>query len=98
MLAEKLDAAQAFELGLLYKIYPADQLQAEAFKLAEHLAAQPTLGLGLTKRAFNASFNNSLSAQLDLEEELQAIAGKTNDYREGVKSFLEKRSPSFNGS
>jgi 2-(1,2-epoxy-1,2-dihydrophenyl)acetyl-CoA isomerase len=98
MLAEKIGAVQAFELGLVYKVFPTDQLVAEALNIAQHLAAQPTIGLGLTKRAFNASFNNSLTSQLDLEEELQAAAGKTNDYREGVKSFLEKRSPNFSGS
>jgi 2-(1,2-epoxy-1,2-dihydrophenyl)acetyl-CoA isomerase len=57
----------------------------------------PTRGLGLTKRGLNASLNNDLDKQLDLEEQLQREAGKTEDYREGIAAFLEKRKPEFFG-
>jgi 2-(1,2-epoxy-1,2-dihydrophenyl)acetyl-CoA isomerase len=57
----------------------------------------PTRGLGLTKRALNASTVNDLYAQLSIEEELQFTAGNTADYKEGVKAFLEKRQPEFKG-
>ena len=57
----------------------------------------PTRGLGLTKRALNLSMISDLSTQLQTEEELQTIAGKTKDYNEGVAAFLEKRNPEFTG-
>ena len=54
-------------------------------------------GFGLTKRGFNAAFANDLDTQLGLEEELQAEAGRTADYAEGVQAFIEKRPPRFKG-
>jgi 2-(1,2-epoxy-1,2-dihydrophenyl)acetyl-CoA isomerase len=57
----------------------------------------PTRGLGLTKRGFNAGFGNDLDTQLALEEELQREAGRTADYAEGVRAFVEKRKPNFTG-
>ncbi|MCB0358542.1 MAG: 2-(1,2-epoxy-1,2-dihydrophenyl)acetyl-CoA isomerase [Bdellovibrionales bacterium] len=97
MLGEKLSAEDAQALGLVYRVIPAEELLSEAMALATKLASLPTVGIGLTKRAFNASFSNSLEHQLSLEEELQAAAGKTEDYQEGVSAFLEKRKPQFNG-
>ena len=97
MTAEKIDAARALEFGMIYKVCPAESLQRDAWSLAVELASMPTRGLGLTKRALNASFANDLEAQLDLEAELQREAGRTSDFAEGVKSFLEKRKPNFTG-
>jgi 2-(1,2-epoxy-1,2-dihydrophenyl)acetyl-CoA isomerase len=97
MLADKITAQQALEFGLIYKVFPDDTLMAEALKMAENLAQMPTKGLGLTKRLLNASLNNTLEQQLDLEGELQAEAAKTYDNAEGVKAFLEKRKPEFKG-
>ncbi len=97
MTAEKVDARRANEIGMVYRVYPADALQQEAMTLAAELAAMPTRGLGLTKRALNASLTNDLDAQLDLEADLQGEAGQTRDFVEGVKAFLEKRKPTFTG-
>ena len=89
MLGEKITAQQAFDLGMIYKVGD----ESEAWKLSLHLAAQPTTGLALIKEALNAG----LDAQLDLEAALQDRAGKTHDYQEGVRAFLEKRPPKFTG-
>lgn len=97
MLGEKIPAEQALEWGMIYKVYPPETLVEEAMQLAVHLATQPTKGLGLIKRALNQSLRNTLEAQLELEAELQAVAGKTEDCKEGVTAFLEKRKPKFVG-
>ena len=97
MLAEKIMATDAEKMGMIYKVYPDDLLIEETLKVAKKLAALPTIGLGLTKRALNKSLTNDLTAQLALEGELQTAAGKTYDYNEGVGAFLEKRKPNFKG-
>jgi 2-(1,2-epoxy-1,2-dihydrophenyl)acetyl-CoA isomerase len=97
MLGEKIPARDAVEIGLIYRVCPATVLLEEASRLAAHLAAQPTFGLGLTKRLLNASFVNDLDAQLELEAELQGVAGRSADYAEGVAAFLAKRKPVFSG-
>jgi len=97
MTAEKIDARRAYEMGMLYRVCSAESLQQEAMTLATELASMPTRGLGLTKRALNASLGNDLDAQLELEAELQREAGRTRDFAEGVSAFLEKRKPNFTG-
>lgn len=97
MLGEKISAERAAEIGMIYKVVPADALEAESMKVASQLAEMPTKGLGLTKRALNASLGNSFQAQLDVEAELQGEAGRTADFIEGVAAFTEKRKPAFRG-
>jgi 2-(1,2-epoxy-1,2-dihydrophenyl)acetyl-CoA isomerase len=97
MTGDKITAARAAELGMIYRVVPGDQLEIESMKLAQTLAQMPTRGLGLTKRALNASMNNDLDEQLAVEEELQRQAGRTLDFDEGVAAFKEKRAPVFRG-
>ena len=97
MLADKVMAADAEKMGMIYKVCADESLMEETLKVAKKLAAFPTIGLGLTKRALNNSITNNLTAQLALEDELQTAAGKTYDYNEGVAAFLEKRKPKFKG-
>jgi 2-(1,2-epoxy-1,2-dihydrophenyl)acetyl-CoA isomerase len=97
MLADKVSAQQACEWGMVYRVVEAPALAEAARTLAAQLATQPTRGLGLIKRAFNRSLGVDIEAQLELEEELQREAGRTADYAEGVRAFLEKRKPNFQG-
>jgi len=97
LLSSKVPAEKAEQWGMIWRAIDDDRLQQEALTLATHLAGQPTLGLGLSKRAINQSSCNSLEQQLQLECELQATAGRSHDYQEGVRAFLEKRAPRFKG-
>jgi 2-(1,2-epoxy-1,2-dihydrophenyl)acetyl-CoA isomerase len=94
---ETISAEQAEAWGLIWQVVDDDRLQAEARALAQRLAAGPTKGLGLIKRAMNCSLGNDLDRQLDLERDLQREAGRTADYREGVAAFLAKRPAAFRG-
>lgn len=96
-LADKLPATKALEWGMIYSVVPPTVLVDTAMSLAKQLATMPTKGLALTKRALNSSLGNDLNAQLDVEAELQGVAGKTADFAEGVKAFLEKRKPVYTG-
>ena len=97
LLGEPVSAEQAEAWGLIWKAVDDNRLQDEAPALARRLAAGPTRGLGLIKRALNASPANDLDFQLDLERDLQREAGRTTDYREGVSAFTQKRPPVFRG-
>ncbi len=97
MTGDKISAEQADAMNMIYKAVEDDAFDSEVKSFSETIAALPTRGLGLTKKAVNASFNNTLTQQLALEEELQTEAGQTYDFREGVNAFLEKRKPEFKG-
>ncbi|MFN5912090.1 MAG: enoyl-CoA hydratase-related protein [Bacteroidota bacterium] len=94
---DKVTADQAEQMNMIYRSVEDEQFQDEVNSFAETLAAMPTRGLGLTKKAVNESFTNGLAAQLAVEGELQTEAGETHDFREGVNAFLEKRKPVFKG-
>jgi len=97
MTAEKVTAADAVGMGMIFKTYPEETFADETRKMAVMLAQMPTRGIGLTKRLLNSSFSNSLEEQLGMEKQVQVQAGSTEDFREGVRAFLEKRKPEFKG-
>ncbi|MBL0100577.1 MAG: 2-(1,2-epoxy-1,2-dihydrophenyl)acetyl-CoA isomerase [Saprospiraceae bacterium] len=97
MLAEKVSAADAMDMGMIYKAYPDENFNEEVRKMAVQLAQMPTYGLALTKQALNQTYNNTLVEQLHLEDTLQTLAGGSKDYKEGTSAFLEKRIPVFKG-
>lgn len=96
-LGDKVMAEDAEKMGMIYKVVADENLQEEAMKSAQQLAKMPTKGIGLTKRLLNQTYNNTLTQQLAMENEIQTIAGATYDYNEGVNAFLEKRQPNFKG-
>lgn len=97
-LAEKIPAMKAKDWGLIWDVAPKAELMTTVMALATTLAAQATRGFGLTKRALNASFANGLAQQLDVEAQAMHEAGRTADYEEGVRAFLEKRAPVYRGA
>ena len=97
ILAPKVTAKEAETQGLIWKAVPDADVIAEATALAQKLAAMPTKAIALTKEALNRSMTNSMDEQLDVENKLQSIAGRSYDYNEGVKAFLEKRKPVYKG-
>ena len=97
MLGPKISAEQAETWGMIWQCVDDEELMPTALGLAEQMATQPTRGFAFTKQAFAASAANTLDQQLELEKELMRAAGKTHDYQEGVKAFLEKRTPEYKG-
>src|SRR5690554_1107807 len=94
---DKVMAEEAEAMNMIYKAVADEEFDAYIQGMTTKMAKMPTTGYGLTKRAVNESFNNTLKQQLDLEEELQAIAGSTQDFKEGTQAFVEKRKPNFIG-
>ncbi|MGY0393184.1 enoyl-CoA hydratase-related protein [Bizionia sp. KMM 8389] len=97
MLGDKVSAEEAERLGMIYKVLPLENFEAEVQKLALKMANMPTKALGLIKKSLNQSLTNNLEDQLALESKYQIEAASTEDYSEGVTAFVEKRKPEFKG-
>ncbi|WP_336514977.1 enoyl-CoA hydratase-related protein [Pollutibacter soli] len=97
MLGDKVSAEEAEKMGMIYRCIPDDQFVSESVSIAKKLAAMPTRSFALTKKALNLSFSNTLEQQLTLEDQLQQAAANTEDFKEGINAFLEKRTPLFTG-
>ena len=93
----RLTAAEGHAWGLVSEVVEADRLAARAAEVAAELAAQPTRGIAMTKRLLDHAEHTTLQEQLELEAQLQSVATRTDDFREGVDAFLEKREPHFQG-
>lgn len=97
MTGDKVTAAEAQQMGMIYKVYDDATFAEESMKFAGNLAQMPTYGIGLTKRLLNSGTTNSLEQQLEEEANVQVLAAQSHDFKEGVQAFLEKRKPVFTG-
>jgi len=97
MTGDKVSAIEAVAMNMIYKAIPDLEFYETISTFATRMAQMPTKGLGLTKRALNASLTNNLEEQLAVEGKLQTEAGSTHDFNEGTQAFLEKRLPDFKG-
>ncbi|MFN4911868.1 MAG: enoyl-CoA hydratase-related protein [Flavobacteriales bacterium] len=97
MTGGKVSAKEAEALNMIYKAVEAETYETFTADFVSKLALMPTRALALTKKAVQESWNNTLSEQLNLELALQVEAGNTEDFKEGVQAFLDKRKPNFTG-
>ena len=93
----RVSAEQAADWGMIWQMVDDENLLVEVMQQAAYFATQPTTGLALIKRAMRSSLGSTLDDQLELEKDFMRLAGRTDDYREGVQAFTEKRSPVFSG-
>lgn len=97
MLGDKVSANDAAQMGMVYKVFSSEEFEMETKKIAATLSQMPTKALAYIKHALNHSMTNTLEQQLLLEDQYQQKAAATDDFKEGVEAFLEKRLPNFKG-
>ena len=96
-LAETFDAAEAHRLGLVNRVVPHDQLEQHAREVAERIAHGPLTSYRYMKANVNMAATTDYRSMLDREAETHTRCGQTEDHKEGVRAFLEKRAPKFTG-
>jgi len=97
LLSNRFDAAKAHDLGLINDVVPAAEISEKGMALAQKLASGPTLAFARTKELIDQSFENDLATQLEAERVNFVASTYTNDFKEGVQAFVEKRKPEFKG-
>jgi 2-(1,2-epoxy-1,2-dihydrophenyl)acetyl-CoA isomerase len=97
MLGTSVPAEEAERMGMVWQVIDDADLMPEAIRLAQKMAAGPTLSYAAIKQAMNQAGTNSLDQQLDLERDSQRALGKSADFKEGVAAFLAKRAATFTG-
>ncbi len=97
MTGESIDAKRAVEIGMINHIVSPEKLLEASFDMANRLSKMPTGSIARIKRMMNSSYKNDLNSQLDLEHQCQIESGRSEDFREGVTAFFEKRAPKFSG-
>ena len=98
MIGGTIDANRAAQIGMINRVVAPENLLTEATATAKKLALAPTGSIGRIKQMINAAFSNDLARQLELEHQYQIESGKSNDFKEGVTAFFEKRQPDFTGT
>lgn len=96
-LGTKISAKEALDLGFIYKVVPAEELDAATQELAQRYATGPTKTYGMVKKMLNKAYTSGLNDMLQYEAHNQEMAGRSEDYKEGVTAFVEKRKPQFKG-
>lgn len=97
MLGDLIRAEEAAQMGMIYKCFPDNEFKEKAFAIATKLSQMPLQALKDTKKLMNASLNNNLIQQLHLEAKTQTKLSETDDYKEGINAFIEKRKPKYQG-
>lgn len=96
-IGKKISAAEAKTIGLTADVFADANFEEKSFEVLKQIANQPTAAIALTKKAFDASYENSLDKQLEIEAEYQQAAAETEDFKEGVTAFIQKRKPNYQG-
>ncbi len=97
LMGDKISANEAERVGMIYKSFADDIFEEEAFNIAEKLSKMPTLALEQTKKLYRESLNNTFQEQIELEANVQTQLAESEDYKEGIQAFVEKRKPSYKG-